>query len=140
MHDHLRAVRHPIGRLSIAGLALSIVLVGSGCAETFDARALGARTTLSSRTTEQPQGDSFKITKTAVYVLWGLGTASRPSLERILAGQLTGDAEIANLRITARSRFGDGLLTVLTAGLVVSRGITYEGVIVHPTAAPAAKE
>ncbi|MBI4500324.1 MAG: hypothetical protein HY700_04105 [Gemmatimonadetes bacterium] len=107
----------------------------SGCAETFDATNLGAKTTLSARAVEQPQGEPFKITKTAVYVLWGLGTATRPSLERVLASQVTGDAEIANLRITVKSRFSDVLLSVLTGFLVVPRGVTYEGVIVRPPAA-----
>ena len=72
----------------------------SGCVETFDARTLGAKTSLSARATEPPQGEPFKITKTAVYLFWGAGTASRPSLEKILAGQISGDAEIANLRVT----------------------------------------
>ena len=80
------------------------------------------------------------MTRTAVFVFWGMGTASRPSLERLLASQVTGDAEIANLRVTVRSRFSDVLISVLTGFFVVPRGITYEGVIVHPAApAPAAQ-
>ena len=107
----------------------------SGCVETFDATSLGTKTSLSARAVEQPQGEPFKITRTAVYVLWGIGTASRPSLERVLAGQVTGEAEIANLRITVKSRFSDVLLSVLTGFLVVPRAVTYEGVIVRPPAA-----
>jgi hypothetical protein len=103
--------------------------------ETFDARSLGARTTLSARATEQPQGEPFKVSKTAVFVLWGIGAATKPSLERALAIEITGDAEIANLRITSRSRVSDFLVTVLTAGLIIPRTVTYEGVIVRPPAA-----
>jgi len=115
-----------------------ILLVAAGCVETFDARTLGAKTTLASRATEPLQGEPFTVSKTAVYLFWGIGAASRPSLERILEGQVTGDAEIANLRITSRSRFGDVLLSVLTGGLIITRGITYEGVVIHPTAVPPA--
>jgi hypothetical protein len=119
-------------------MLFAFILVASACVETFDARTLGTKTTLASRATEPLQGEPFTVTKTAIYLVWGIGTASRPSLERILSGQIAGDAEIANLRIRARSRFGDVLVSVLTGGLVITRGITYEGVIIHPTAVPPA--
>lgn len=122
-------------RRALAGCVLVAVLIGANaCALTFDARTLGARTTLAARATEQPQGEEFRVTRSAVFLLWGLAAASRPSLERVLAAQVTGEAEIANLRVRVRSRFGDLLVTVLTAGLVVPRSVTYEGVIVRPAA------
>ena len=124
----------------MAGLLLSLVaMCTTACVETFDARSLGTKTSLSARAVEQPKGEPFKITRTAVFVFWGLGTASRPSLERLLASQITGDAEIANLRVTVRSRFSDVLVSLITGFVVVPRGITYEGVITHPAAAPAAQ-
>jgi len=110
----------------------ALLLGAAGCAQTFDARTLGTKTTLSARATSQPQGDEFKVTRSAVYLLWGIGVASRPSLERVLAGQIKGTDEIANLRVTVRSTFGDALLTILTGGLIVPRSVTFEGVIVHP--------
>ena len=130
------AVRSSIRRPAVAGLTLCALLLGtSACVETFDARSLGARTSLSARATEQPQGEPFKVNKTAVFMLWGIATATTPSLDRVLAVEITGDAEIANLKITSRSRFSDFLITVLTAGLIVPRTITYEGIIVKPPAA-----
>jgi hypothetical protein len=107
------------------------------CALTFDARTLGANTSMSAVPGNQPQGEEFRITKKAVFVFWGFAAATRPSLERILAGQLTGDAQVANLRIRVTSRVGDLIATALTLGLVVPRSVTYEGVIVRPPAAPA---
>ena len=131
-------MRSLILRPVFAGLTLcALVLGASACAETFDARTLGTKTSLSARATEQPQGETFKISKSAVYVLWGVVAASRPSLEQVLSGQVSGEAEIANLRVTVRSRFGDVLVTALTGGLVVPRTVTYEGVIVRPTPTPA---
>ncbi|MBI4421260.1 MAG: hypothetical protein HY560_10575 [Gemmatimonadetes bacterium] len=125
--------RLPVRR-AFAGLTIATSLMGAtGCALTFDARTLGSRTTLAARATEQPQGEEFSVTRSAVYLLWGVAAASRPSLERVLAGQLTGDAEVANLRVRVRSRFSDLLITVLTAGLIVPRSVTYEGVIVRPS-------
>jgi hypothetical protein len=123
-----------VRRRTAAGLTLAALLLGlAGCAQTFDARTLGARTTLAARASSQPSGDEFKVTRSAVYLLWGIGVASRPSLERVLAGQLKGGEEIANLRISVRSTFGDGLVSLLTLGLVVPRTVTFEGVIVPPS-------
>ena len=118
-------------------LLLAVTLGSGGCAITFDARTLGATTSLSSPPGVTPTGEEFRITRKAVFVLWGIAAASRPSLERVLAGQITQDQQVANLRVRVRSRFGDVLATVLTAGLVVPRSVTYEGVIVRPAPAPA---
>jgi hypothetical protein len=123
----------------MAGLLLFLVVCTTACVETFDARTLGTRTSLSARAVEQPQGEAFKITRTTIFLFWGIGAASPPSLDRLLASQITGDAEISNLRVTSRARFSDVLVSVFTAFLVVPRGITYEGVIVHPAAPPAAR-
>lgn len=108
-----------------------------GCALTFDARTLGVNASVSSAPGSQPQGEEFKITRKAVFVLWGFAAATRPSLERALAGQVSGDAQVANLRIRVTSRLGDLVATALTLGLVVPRSVTYQGVIVRPPAAPA---
>ena len=121
--------------------AVTLLLAGAlglgGCAISFDARTLGARTSLSAEPGSQPTGEEFRITRKAVYALWGLVPASRPSLERVLAGQVTGNAGVANLRIRVTSRFGDLVASVLTLGLIVPRTVTFEGVIVQPQAAPA---
>ena len=111
-------------------VALAVVLLGlTGCALTFDARTLGANVTVAA-----PPGDAecmaeFRRSQKAVYLLWGLIPASRPSLERALAGQVTGTQSVANLRIRVRSRFSDLLFTGLTVGLVAPRSVTFEGCI-----------
>ena len=46
--------------------------------------------------------------------------------------QLLGGNQVANLTIKSRSRWSDVLLTVLTAGLVVPRTVTFQGVILQP--------
>lgn len=131
-------MRPTIRRPSAAG-ALLLLLLGSGaCVQTFDARNLGTRTTLATRATEQPEGAPFKVTKSAVFVFWGIGAASRPDLQRVLAGQVTGESQISNLRITVRSRFSDILITALTGGIIIPRTITYEGVVVNPDSSAAA--
>ncbi|MSR06656.1 MAG: hypothetical protein EXR93_06265 [Gemmatimonadetes bacterium] len=121
--------------------AMALLLIGtmgvSGCAMTFDARTLGANTMLSAGPGAQPQGEEFHITRTGVYLLWGLAAASQPSLERVLAGQITGGQQVANLRIRVRSRLGDLVATVLTAGFIVPRSFTFEGIIVPPQVPPA---
>jgi hypothetical protein len=42
---------------------------------------------------------------------------------------LGGGSGIAELRIKVRSRWSDVLVTALTAGLIVPRAVTYEGVV-----------
>lgn len=128
----------PLRRMVMPVLLLAATLVTGACAITFDARTLGAGTSMSSPPGVVPTGDEFHITRKAVYVLWGLGAASKPSLERVLAGQISQDQQVANLRVHVRSRFGDLVATVLTLGLIVPRSVTFEGTIVQPPpAAPA---
>jgi hypothetical protein len=102
--------------------------------QVFDARSLGSKVTLAERSSEQPQGESFKITKTAVFAFWGIATANRPSLEHALAGQVTGESQVSNLKITVKSRFGDALVSLITLGVIVPRTVVFEGVVTKPAA------
>jgi len=102
----------------------------SGCALTFDARDLGVATSLAEPAQTPPQGTPFSVTKHPVFLLWGLAGASRPNAEDVLAGQVGTGARIANLRIKVRSRWSDLLVTVLTAGVLTPRSVTFEGVVV----------
>jgi hypothetical protein len=94
-------------------LLLSTLLLG-GCAQTFDATTLGVPATLASPAAEPAKGDRFAVTSRAVFAL---------------AGQLGGGSGIADVKIRVRSRFSDLLITVLTAGLLVPRSVTFEGVV-----------
>lgn len=87
---------------------------------------------MSSPAGSQPAGEAFRVNRKAVYLLWGVVRASSPSLDDVLAGQVAGNARIANLKIKVRSRWSDVLFTVITGGLVIPRSVTYEGVIVTP--------
>lgn len=112
-------------------VALSVGLLAlAGCAMTFDARTLGANVTVASPPDSAECRVEFRRSQTAIYLLWGLVPASRPSLERALAGQVAGTQSVANLRIRVRSRFTDLLLTGLTVGLVAPRSVTFEGCVV----------
>ena len=115
------------------GAAL-VVLAGalamSGCALTFDAAELGVPASLAESAQAPPQGTPFTVTKHPVFLLWGLTAAARPNAEDVLAGQAANGARIANLRIKVRSRWPDLLVTVLTAGLISPRSVTFEGVVV----------
>ncbi len=114
--------------------ALTLVpLIGwqLGCAQTFDATTLGIETIMASDVTQPAVGQPFKIDKKAVYLLWGITKANTPSLRKALAAQVTGNAKVVDLRIKVRSRWSDILFTILTAGLIVPRSVTFEGVIVQ---------
>lgn len=111
-------------------LALAGALTVSGCALTFDAAELGVPTSLAEPAQAPPQGTPFRVTKHPVFLLWGLAGAARPNAEDVLAGQAGSGARIANLRIKIRSRWPDLLVTVLSAGLISPRSVTFEGVVV----------
>ncbi len=111
------------------GLAFLLLLPVAGCAETFDATSLGVPATLATPADQPPAGDRFKVTQRSVYALWGLAPIKSPSLRKALAAQLAGGSGIAGLKIRARSRWSDVLITALTAGLIVPRSVTFEGVV-----------
>jgi hypothetical protein len=111
------------------GLALMFSVVLTACAETFDATNLGVPATLAAPAGQAAEGSRFRVTTHAVYGLWGLATIKQPSLRKTLAAQLAGGSGIADLKIKVRSRWSDVLITALTAGLIVPRAVTFEGVV-----------
>lgn len=122
---------HNPHRRALRPLALALAVATSACSLTLDATHLGVPATLASDAAAPVEGDSFSVTGHAVYGLWGLVKFSQPSLRKTLAAQLVGRKEVANVRVKVRSRFGDLLVTVLTAGLIVPRAVTVEGVVVE---------
>jgi uncharacterized phage protein gp47/JayE len=111
--------------------ALAVVVAGAvqGCSLTFDARSLGVPVTMASPVTQPAEGDRFRVTSRAIYGFWGLAKIKPVSLSKSLATQLAGGRGVADLKINTHSSFGDVLITVFTAGLVVPRAVTFEGVI-----------
>ena len=96
---------------------------------TFDSTTLGVPVTLASPAGQPPEGSRFSVTSHAFYALWGLAKLKEPSLRKALAAQLAGGSGVADLRIKVRSRWSDILITALTAGLIVPRAVTFEGVV-----------
>jgi len=101
-----------------------------GCAISFDAGTLGVKVSMAEPAGQPPEGTEFTITKRAVFLLFGLRQVSSPSLESVLGGQLLDAGEVRDLQIKVRSRFADILITILTAGLVVPRSVTFHGYVV----------
>jgi hypothetical protein len=115
-----------VSRVLPALLALSLL---GGCAHTFDATTLGVPATLASPAGQEPQGDRFSVSAKSVFTFWGLLRLKEPSLRKALAAQLAGGSGVADLKIKARSRWSDVLITGLTLGLIVPRTVTFEGVV-----------
>jgi hypothetical protein len=109
----------------------ALLLLGAvqGCAQTFDAANLGVPVTLAAPAGQAVEGTRFRVTSHAVFGFWGLARIKEPSLRKALAAQLAGGTGIGNLRIKVRSRWTDVLITALTAGLIVPRAVTYDGVV-----------
>ena len=116
--------------------ALALLLGAGGCAVTYDATRLGVPVSLAD-STQAPAGTPFRVTKHPVFVFWGAVTTAEPNLEDVFAGQLGTGSTLAQVRIRSRMRWSDLLFTVLTAGLISPRSVTFEGRIVGgPAAAP----
>lgn len=113
--------------------ALAALLLGlPGCALTFDAHTLGANVTVAQVPDSTQCVAPFRQSKKAVFFFWGLLAGSRPSLEHVLEGQVTGKQSVGNLRIHVRSRFTDLLVTAITGGLIVPRSVTFNGCVLGP--------
>ena len=110
-------------------LCFMLVTLVPGCAETFDATTLGVPASVAAPAGQQVEGSRFTVTQRAVYGLWGVATIKSPSLRKALSSQLAGGSSIVNLKIKARSRWSDVLITALTAGLIVPRSVTFEGIV-----------
>lgn len=78
---------------------------------------------------QPPDGERFKVNGSSLYAFWGVLPLSQASLEKALTGQLVGGKAVQDLKITVRSRWFDVLTTVLTAGLLAPRTVTFEGVV-----------
>jgi hypothetical protein len=121
----------PSKQLAIGILLIAVVLGLSGCAMTFDATEIGTPVTMASSASAPAQGEHFKLTSRATYGFWGLVKFKQPSLQEALSSQLVGGAGVSDLKISVHSNITDVLLTLFTAGIVVPRSVTFEGVVVR---------
>lgn len=112
-----------------AAVSLLLVLSLPACAQTFDATTLGVPATLATAAGQPTAGERFVVSSKAVFGLWGIARLRQPSLRKALAAQLGGGTGVADVRIRVRSRWSDVLITALTAGLIVPRTVTFEGVV-----------
>ena len=111
-------------------IAAGTVYTLSACSMHFDAGTLGVPATVSEAAGSNVRGTQFQVSQKAVFLFLGMIPASRPSLEKALAGQMLDADEVANLKISVKSKFTDLLISGLTLGIVIPRSVTYEGVIV----------
>jgi hypothetical protein len=116
----------PVRRLA---LAAALAVTAGGCALTFDARSLGVPATMAVPAGQPVVGDTFRVTTKAMHMFWGLYPARTPNLRNVLAGQLAGGGSVQNLRIRARKRWSDVLVTVLFVGVFSPTSVTFEGVV-----------
>ncbi|HUR95635.1 MAG TPA: hypothetical protein VMY76_13715 [Gemmatimonadales bacterium] len=112
-----------------AALALALACTLAGCSLSFDATTLGVPATLASAAGQPSAGDRFAVSSKAVFGLWGIARLKQPSLRKALAAQLGGGTGVTDVKIRVRSRWSDVLFTVITAGLIVPRTVTFEGVV-----------
>jgi len=115
--------------VSRLALAAALAVTAGGCALTFDARSLGVPAVMAVPAGQPVVGDTFRVTTKAMHMFWGLYPARTPNLRNVLAGQLAGGGSVQNLRIRARKRWSDVLVTVLFVGVFSPTSVTFEGVV-----------
>ena len=116
--------------MSRRGLSLLVMLSLAACAQSFDSATLGVPVSMAAAPGEAVQGTPFTTSAHSVHALFGLVTLTQPSLQKALARQLLGGQQVAQLKIKTRSRWSDVLFTILTAGILVPKTVTYQGVII----------
>ena len=123
----VRRARPALSIFSFPALLLLGML--TACSQTFDAANLGVPVTMAAPAGQPVEGTRFRVTSHALFAFWGVAKIKEPSLRKALAAQLAGGTGVGDLRIKVGSRFPDVLITVLTAGLLVPRAVTFEGVV-----------
>lgn len=116
-------------RFRSAALAVGL-LTTAGCAQTFDATTLGVPATLATANAAVPAGTTFNVHAKALWAAWGILPISQPDLRKVLAAELVGGRSIANVRIRTHTSILDGIISLGTAGLLVPRSVSYEGIVV----------
>lgn len=114
-------------------LALALMTVGA-CSLNFDATSLGVPVTMASPAGPVAPTDSFHVNTHAVWAFWGIFGIKRPALNKSLATQLAGGKGVTDVKINTHSGFTDVLVTILTAGLIVPRSVSFQGVVTGSTA------
>lgn len=115
-------------RLMELALVALLALGSGGCAERFSAVELGLPVSMGEAAGTPIAAQPFRIRTKSVHLLWGILPLSRSSLSDAVAHQVIDANSITNVRIRVSSRWSDLLVMALTAGVIVPRTVTYEGV------------
>jgi hypothetical protein len=117
-------------RAALRAIAALGLLGAAACSQTFDATSLGVPATMSVAPGEAAQGTPFSVHAHTVHAFLGLVTLSQAKLQKALASELVGGAQITQLRIRTKSRPWDLIVTGLTLGLIIPRTVIYDGVVI----------
>src|SRR5437899_10720524 len=89
------------------GSVLVLALALSGCALTLDSTHLGVPVSLAGAAQRPDSGTPVRVTKHAIYLLFGLVPVSQPNLEDVLKAQAGTGTCTTNFRVTVRRRWSD---------------------------------
>ena len=115
-------------RITKLALVVFLALGSGGCAEQFSAVELGLPVSMGEAAGTTVAAQPFRIRTKSVHLLWGILPLSRSSLADAVSHQVIDANTISNVRIRVSSRWSDFLVMALTAGVIVPRTVTYEGV------------
>ena len=108
----------------------ALLLGATACTQTFDATSLGVPATMASAPGDAAPGKPFTVRAHTVHGLLGIVTLSQANMQKALASELVGGGQITQLRIKTRSKLMDLFVTLITAGMIVPRTVTYQGVVI----------
>ncbi len=69
----------------------------------------------------------FVSNQKALWLFWGAFPVSLPTVDGVLAPQVSGHTGVQNLKVTTESGFIDLVVTILTDGILTMRTVTIQG-------------
>ncbi len=69
----------------------------------------------------------FVSNQKALWLFWGAFPISLPTVDGVLAPQVSGHTGVQNLKVTTESGFLDLVVTALTQGILMMRTVTIQG-------------
>lgn len=109
----------------ISVVAFALVIVIAGCAHLPMKSEL--RKPISMTDMQEEYIRKFDVTQRAVWLLWGLVPLSIPTVDGVVGPHVADNIGVQNLEIKTKTSFVDGIITILTDGIITVRTVTIKG-------------
>jgi len=109
----------------VSVVALALVIIFTGCA-TLPVRSKLDKTVSLTNMRGSSVRD-FNIKYRAVWLLWGVMPLNVPEIDAVIGSNVAEREGVQNLKVEPKFNIVDGLVTVLTLGIVTTKTISISG-------------